>query len=155
MNLENISEMLSRKNGWMLAAIVLLFSGCERPAAETERVPPEAAPPAMEAAVENIEPGAAATLLKENANTVVLDIRTPEEFREGHIEGSININFKGDDFDAGIAKLDKSVPYVIHCASGGRSGQSLPKFESLGFKKIYHLDAGFLGWSAEGLPVSP
>lgn len=146
---------MSIRNGWILAAIVLLFSGCERPAAETEMAKPKGTPSEVEAAVENIEPGAAATLLKENPSAVVLDIRTPEEFSAGHIEGAININFKGDDFDEGIAKLDKSVPYVMHCASGGRSGQSLPKFESLGFKKIYHLDAGFLGWSAEGLPVIP
>jgi len=149
MTFKKISEMMNRKEGWVLVATVLLFSGCEK------RVPPKLiVSSSLEAAVENIEPGAAATLLKENADAVVLDVRTPGEFAEGHIEGAINIDFTGDDFDAGIAKLDKSVPYVMHCASGGRSGKSLPKFESLGFKKIYHLNAGFSGWGDAGLPVS-
>ena len=133
----------------MLLLVTLLFAGCEK------RVPPKIeVSSGMEAAVENIEPAAVVVLLKENADAVVLDVRTPEEFAEGHIEGAINIDFKGDDFDAEIGKLDKAVPYVMHCASGGRSGKSLSKFESLGFKKIYHLEAGFSGWSDAGLPVS-
>lgn len=86
-----------------------------------------------------------------SGDVIVLDIRTPTEFAEGHIEGALNIDFNADDFADNIGKLDKSKEYLVHCRSGGRSGRSLPTFESLGFEKILHLDGGMLAWVEAGL----
>lgn len=86
-----------------------------------------------------------------SGDVIVLDIRTPTEFAEGHIEGALNIDFNADDFADNIEKLDKSKEYLVHCRSGGRSGRSLPTFESLGFEKILHLDGGMLAWVEAGL----
>jgi rhodanese-related sulfurtransferase len=84
---------------------------------------------------------------------VILDVRTPDEFAEGHLEGAKNIDFNAKDFAERLGKLDKEKPYLVHCRSGGRSGRSLATFEKLGFKKIYHLDGGILAWEDAGLPV--
>ena len=141
--------MMKKLNQWFLIGVVALFSGCEKPSSEEIAGSKEG-----NAVVELILPADASAMLKERPEAVVLDIRTPDEFSKGHIAGAINVDYKGDGFDAEIAKLDKAVPYIMHCASGGRSGKSLSKFKSLGFEKIYHLEAGFSGWEAEGLPVS-
>lgn len=88
-----------------------------------------------------------------NKNVMVLDIRTPEEFAAGHIAGATNINFRAADFEKAIAALDKNQTYVLHCASGGRSTQSLPTFSKLGFKSVCHLDGGIKAWQKAKLPV--
>lgn len=80
----------------------------------------------------------------------VIDVRTPGEFSEGHLKGAKNIDFRGDGFKAGIAKLDRDKAYLVHCRSGGRSSSSLAVFKELGFKHIYHLDGGMLGWEKAG-----
>ena len=95
----------------------------------------------------------AAEVLASDPSIVVLDVRTPEEFAEGHIKGALNIDFNGDDFEKKIAELDPAKPYLLHCAAGGRSGQALPLFEKLKFNQLYHLSSGFGGWVADGQPV--
>ncbi len=84
---------------------------------------------------------------------VVLDIRTPEEFAAGHIAGATNINFRAADFEKALAALDKNQTYVLHCASGNRSTQSLPTFNKLGFSSVCHLDGGIKAWQKAKLPV--
>lgn len=88
-----------------------------------------------------------------NKKVVVLDIRTPEEFAAGHIAGATNINFRAADFEKAIAALDKNQTYVLHCASGNRSTQSLPTFSKLEFKSVCHLDGGIKAWQKAKLPV--
>jgi len=84
---------------------------------------------------------------------VVLDIRTPEEFAAGHIAGATNINFRAANFEKAIAALDRNQTYLLHCASGNRSSQALPKFQKLEFKSLYHLDGGIKAWQKAKLPV--
>jgi rhodanese-related sulfurtransferase len=105
------------------------------------------------AKVEHVDATGAAKLLASDENFVVLDVRTPEEFSEGHIEGATMIDFKSPDFENNIGKLDRDQSYLIHCRSGGRSTGVLPVFEKLGFKRIIHLDGGFNAWQDAGNPV--
>jgi rhodanese-related sulfurtransferase len=83
----------------------------------------------------------------------VLDVRTPDEYKEGHIAGAKNIDFTENDFEKKAAELDKSKSYLVHCASGRRSTASLEVLQKLGFKHLYHLDGGFNGWKKAGKPV--
>ena len=83
----------------------------------------------------------------------VIDIRTPEEFKAGHLSGAMSIDFLADNFSTKIRKLDRDTPYLVHCQSGGRSSNSLTLWTKLGFTKIYHLDGGLLAWKKAGLPV--
>lgn len=80
----------------------------------------------------------------------LVDVRTAEEFAGGAIKDAMNIDFYGDDFDAELAKLDKKKPVMVYCQAGapeGRSGQTLAKLKELGFKQVYELDGGYLGWA--------
>jgi rhodanese-related sulfurtransferase len=84
---------------------------------------------------------------------VILDIRTPGEFRSGHIQEAINIDFYNG-FTSSISKLDKSKPYFIYCRSGSRSSAALGIMESMGFTSLLHLEYGILDWEEAGLPLT-
>lgn len=88
-----------------------------------------------------------------DGKVAVIDVRTPDEFKEGHIKGAKNIDIMSKDFEAQLAKLDKTQPTLVHCQAGGRSTRALPVFEKLGFTNLIHLDEGFGGWEAAGKPV--
>lgn len=85
---------------------------------------------------------------------ILLDVRTPGEFKRGRIADSTNVNLDGDDFEAQLAKLDKTKPYLVLCHSGGRSTYSLATLKKLGFTRLYHLDGGIAAWMKAGLPVT-
>ena len=101
----------------------------------------------------NISVEDASKLIKTDTNVVVLDIRTPREFEAGHIKGATNINFNDNDFAKRIAALDKSKTYIIHCASGGRSGRACQQIKTLDFKNMLHMNEGFNKWKEAGKPT--
>ena len=91
--------------------------------------------------------------LRANKQNVVLDVRTEKEFKAGHIPGAVNVDFKADNFDQQLGKLDKSKTYLVHCAGGVRSASASKKMEAMGFKSIFDLAPGFKGWEKAGKPV--
>ena len=107
--------------------------------------------------IENITPQEAFTLIqnnKTNSGFVILDVRTPEEFADGHIENTINIDFYSKTFRDELGKLDKNKTYLIYCQSGNRSGKTLDMMTELNFKEVYNMLGGILAWNAEGLPTT-
>jgi rhodanese-related sulfurtransferase len=88
----------------------------------------------------------------ENPDFVILDVRTPSEFKEGHLENAENVDFYADTFKDELGKLDKNKSYLIYCASGNRSGKSLKIMDEMGFTEVYNMLGGFKGWSSKGLP---
>ena len=84
----------------------------------------------------------------------VLDVRSPEEYAEGHIDQAVNLDFLDDTFESKVAKLDKAKPYLVHCAGGGRSTNSLEVFKKLGFTNITHLDGGLKAYTKAGGAVT-
>jgi phage shock protein E len=130
--------------------ILCLLLGANLPLSADEAKP--AATATAPAAVKNVTPDEVEKLVAEKKATV-LDIRTPAEFAAGHIAGAVNVDFLGGDFDAKLGALDKSKTYVVHCASGGRSGRSLPKLEAAKFGGLLHMNGGFKAWTAAGKPV--
>ena len=84
---------------------------------------------------------------------VILDVRTPEEFAEGHIDGATMLDFYEPEFADAIAELDRDQPYVLYCRSGNRSGQTAALMTQLGFTDVAEIDGGILAWQAEGLPL--
>ena len=88
-----------------------------------------------------------------DGKVAVIDVRTPDEFKDGHIKGAKNIDIMSKDFETQLGKLDKTQPTLVHCQAGGRSTRALPIFEKLGFTNLIHLDDGFGGWEAAGKPV--
>lgn len=90
--------------------------------------------------------------LEATADKVLLDVRTPGEYAEGHLAGALNIDWNGGNFDAEIAKLDKAKPVFVYCLSGGRSGSAAAAMRSMGFKQVYEMKGGMIKWRSEGLP---
>lgn len=87
------------------------------------------------------------------ADLVVLDVRTPEEFSEGHLEGAVMIDFYRDDFADELAELDPDVPYLLYCRSGNRSGQTAQLMKDLGFTDVADIDGGIVSWTDSNLPT--
>lgn len=92
-----------------------------------------------EAAPSAGEPAAAAALEEDR---VVIDVRTPEEFAAGHVEGAANIDVQAPGFDDEIAALDTDVDYVVYCRSGNRSAAAAERMRDAGLDV---LDGGGLG----------
>ncbi len=87
------------------------------------------------------------------AGLQIIDVRTPEEFAEGHLDGAQMIDFYEGDFITRISELDRSQPYLVYCRSGNRSGQTRELMEELGFTDVRDVDGGIAAWTAAGLPV--
>ncbi|HEU4716622.1 MAG TPA: rhodanese-like domain-containing protein [Bacteroidia bacterium] len=85
---------------------------------------------------------------------VVLDVRTPDEFRTGYISGAVNIDFRAADFEAEISKLDKTKTYYVYCEVGGRSRMAADYMTSHGFCQVYVLERGLRDWKQKGYPVT-
>lgn len=83
----------------------------------------------------------------------LVDVRTPEEFAEGHLENAINIDITADDFDSKIAALDKEKPVMVYCKAGGRSAKASSRLNELGFKNISDLEGGIINWNSENKPI--
>lgn len=81
--------------------------------------------------------------------TIVLDVRTPEEFAAGHIPGAININVESGTFEQDITALDPSATYAVYCRSGRRSADAIAIMEGAGFTSMVNLDGGILAWTGE------
>ena len=88
--------------------------------------------------------------LKEDANAVILDVRTEEECNEGIIPNAINIDiYKGQGFIYQLEELDKTKNYYVYCKAGGRSAQACSVMNQLGFQNAYNLLGGFMNWKGE------
>ncbi len=75
-------------------------------------------------------------------NVTVIDVRTPQEFAAGHIEGALNINVESPDFAARIADLDPEGTYAVYCRSGNRSRVAVQQMERAGLTNVFGLDGG-------------
>ncbi|MFI5134410.1 MAG: rhodanese-like domain-containing protein [Chitinophagales bacterium] len=95
---------------------------------------------------QNVDNAKFATLMN-TPNTVILDVRTPEEYQQGHIPHATLINFHDQNFSQRLDSLDKSKTYLVYCAAGGRSSQASSLLEKKGFKNIYNLEHGFSQWN--------
>ncbi|MFA5841421.1 MAG: rhodanese-like domain-containing protein [Candidatus Paceibacterota bacterium] len=83
----------------------------------------------------------------------VLDVRTPEEYAEGHIGGSLNMDVSEPSFAQGISVLDKNKEYLVYCRSGGRSSTAQEIMAKASFRNVYNLSGGIIAWNRRGLPI--
>lgn len=83
---------------------------------------------------------------------VILDVRTPQEYKKGHLKDARLLNIFDDNFEADINKLDKNIPYYVYCQSGGRSAEAAELMNKKGFKLVYDMDGGFGKWRSANLP---
>jgi len=143
------------KNRWfwgLLLSVLLIFGtvlvgGCASDPANTSEV--------STLNEEIVSAQEAYTLIQNNLDNpdfIILDVRTPEEFDDGHIEGAVNTDFYEGDFRDNVDALEKDKSYLVHCRSGTRSQSTVDIMEELGFTNVYHMTGGFIEWEAEGLP---
>lgn len=104
--------------------------------------------------ITHVDPYGAAEVMTGRKGVLLLDIRTPQEFRAGHIRGASNIDFYKRDFSTRIAELDRDQPVLIYCRTGSRTTQTLAMFRQLGFKEVIHLDGGIAAWYRAGMPIT-
>jgi phage shock protein E len=83
----------------------------------------------------------------------LLDVRTPEEFAQGHLKGAVLVDVKSPDFETNVAKLPRKDRYLLYCRSGHRSGVALEKMKEMGFTNLQHVAGGIGAWGAAGLPT--
>lgn len=92
--------------------------------------------------------------IKANQAGLILDVRTPEEYAEGHIPGAINIPYDHLGLRQAEIAAHKNKDIVLYCRSGRRVGIAAGTLESMGFKKLLHLAGDMGGWLSNGsLPV--
>jgi len=80
-------------------------------------------------------------------SAIVIDVRTPREYSDGHIPNSILIDIYNPTFQEKVCALDKNKNYYIYCRSGNRSFHAGKFMHSQGFKNVHHLENGILSWS--------
>lgn len=87
--------------------------------------------------------------IAENKNAPIVDVRTPQEFENGHIDQAVNIDFNSPQFEEQIQQFDKNQPIYIYCQGGGRSAGAAVKMKELGFTQVYDMKGGMVAWNSE------
>lgn len=90
---------------------------------------------------------------RNNPDFMLIDIRTPGEYGDGHIPTAINMNLHSESFEADINKLDRGKTYMIYCRTGRRVAIAVDIMEKAGFEKVYGIAGDILNWRSEGLPL--
>jgi len=88
-----------------------------------------------------------------NGKTVVLDVRSPEEFAQGHVPGAVNIDINAPDFASKVAPFDKQQPILVNCHAGSRGAVASAALAKLGFKTVCNLEGGLQAWEKSGKDV--
>lgn len=83
----------------------------------------------------------------------LIDVRTPGEFKKGHLKGARLLDIFSNDFEKEINKLDRKATYMVYCGIGGRSGECIELMQKKGFTSIYDLDGGIKRWLNEGFGI--
>jgi rhodanese-related sulfurtransferase len=89
-----------------------------------------------------------------NPQFVILDVRTPEEFAQGHLSGAVNVNLMAPEFERRLGALDRGQTYLVYCRTGSRSAKAIQAMERLGFRSVYHMSEGIVGWQRKAFPLS-
>ena len=88
--------------------------------------------------------------LTESPDVRIIDVRTPAEFADGHIDGATNIPVQSTDFSEQVAALDPTGTYAVYCRSGNRSQPAVAAMREAGIDTIYELRTGTRGWISGG-----
>lgn len=91
---------------------------------------------------------------KADTTAIILDVRTPEEYKEEHLVGAQQLDFLNSEaFDAGIKQLDNTHTYYVYCRSGKRSHNACIKMKKQGLK-VFDMEGGILNWKKLGMPTT-
>ncbi len=102
--------------------------------------------------VSNLDAPQFSKVISEVKSPILIDVRTPEEFDQGHISGAINVNWNGEDFEKQMIKFPKTETIYLYCLSGGRSASAVSFLSEKGYLKITELNGGIMAWRNASLP---
>lgn len=100
-----------------------------------------------------VSPKQAEKDLQQDTTIQLLDVRTSDEYREGHIKNSTNYCVTTNEFVDKMTRLDKEKPVYVYCRSGNRSAKATKILKENGFQKIFEIEGGIISWQQEGLSV--
>lgn len=98
---------------------------------------------------QNIDCAAFAQGLANDPNAVLLDVRTPEEYAEGHLAGARNIDIRSGDFFDQIMNLESGKSYYVYCRSGARSATASNFIAEQGHEQVFNMLGGIMAWPGE------
>ncbi len=101
----------------------------------------------------NVSAADAYAIMQSRQDSVVIDVRTLQEYQAGHLDGAINLDYYSSGFLDRLKALDKNNTYIVYCRKGIRGGIALDMMRSLGFKKVYNILGGLALWDEEGWPM--
>ena len=93
----------------------------------------------------------AKALLAKNKQVVLLDVRTPEEFRQAHLRGALLIPL--GELQKRVPEIPRDRPILVYCAVGARSNTAAGILASKGYREIYQMSDGLVGWYKQGFPI--
>ncbi len=103
--------------------------------------------------VENLNTAAFESRMKSEPAKIVLDVRTDEEFKSGHLQGAVNMNVNDPAFAERIKQLDTTQPVFVYCLAGGRSAKAAEILKDMGFPAVYNMEGGMSRWTYENRAV--
>lgn len=86
-------------------------------------------------------------------SAILVDVRTLDEYNEGHIPGSVHIDVLQSSFAEKVQQLDLTQPIYVYCLSGGRSARAATMIRNMDVTQIYNLRGGIMAWKANSFPV--
>lgn len=89
----------------------------------------------------------------EAGNVQLIDVRTPKEFKQGHLKNAKNVHLYDQDFGTQIDKLNKKETVYVYCKAGGRSAEAVEIMQKHGFESIVELNGGTDSWTESGKPL--
>lgn len=131
------------KNLYLAALMALGFASCSQTNSGTS----------SEGSVADNVNVATFAQFEQNEDAQLLDVRTAQEYAEGHIDGSVNIDIFAADFDQQVQQLDKNKPVYVYCRSGRRSANAMARMRDAGFTEIHNLQGGIMAWQKAGKAV--
>ncbi|MEQ1702514.1 MAG: rhodanese-like domain-containing protein [Ilumatobacteraceae bacterium] len=138
----------------LAAGALLLAAGCseDESTAPTVTGTVDTGPVTQPTSVKITPVEGAAFVQEMGESLTIIDVRTPEEFAAGHLEGAINVDIESGQFSARIEGLDHTATYMVYCHSGRRSAIATDTMVTAGFTEVYDV-GGIADWIAAGLPV--
>lgn len=126
------------------AAVFMALGACSQQPAKTHGKSVE---------VENLNTVTFESRMKSTPAKIVLDVRTDEEFKSGHLQGAVNMNVNDPDFAERIKQLDTTQPVFVYCLAGGRSAKAAEILKDMGFPAVYNMEGGMSRWTYENRAV--
>jgi rhodanese-related sulfurtransferase len=110
-----------------------------------------AASMAIAAGYRDIASTEARSFLTKHKNAFLLDVRTPDEYRQAHLTGAVLIPI--NEMERRLGEVPKNRPIVVYCAVGSRSSLVAGFLAGKGYGEVYHMSDGIVGWYRNGLPL--